>query len=110
MIQTQKTRKIKKKNKNAVVLNVNNVMQDYEESDEGINKNENDEYGEEEDEQDEENIEREFNFVGEFVTLVQYPVVSKYLYIIQKQLYEKKPVILKACTNFFKRIVIQAKQ
>jgi hypothetical protein len=57
-------------------------MQEYEDSDEGINKNENDEYGEEEDEQDEENIEREFNFVGEFVTLVQYPVVSKYLYII----------------------------
>ena len=80
-------------------------MPDDEDSDNAFNQNDNDEYGEEEDVPDEENIEREFNFVGEFVTLLQYPVVSKYLFIIQKQLYEKKPVILKACTSFFKRII-----
>ena len=80
-------------------------MPDDEDSDNAFNQNDNDEYGEEEEEPDEENIEREFNFVGEFVTLLQYPVVSKYLFIIQKQLYEKKHVILKACTSFFKRII-----
>ena len=59
-------------------------MPDDEDSDNAFNQNDNDEYGEEEEEPDEENIEREFNFVGEFVTLLQYPVVSKYLFIIQK--------------------------
>jgi hypothetical protein len=49
---------------------VNNKVPDDEDSDNALLENENDEYGEEEEEIDEENIEREFNFVGEFATLL----------------------------------------
>ena len=44
-------------------------MPDDEDSDNALLENENDDYGEEED-TDEENVEREFNFVGEFATLL----------------------------------------
>lgn len=61
---------------------MNNKLPDGEDSDNALLENENDDYGEEEEDTDEENIEREFNFVGEFATLLQYPVVSRYLTIL----------------------------
>lgn len=49
---------------------MNNKLPDDEHSDNALLENENDDYGEEEEDTDEENIEREFNFVGEFATLL----------------------------------------
>ena len=49
---------------------MNNKLPDGEDSDNALLENENDDYGEEEEDTDEENIEREFNFVGEFATLL----------------------------------------
>jgi hypothetical protein len=65
----------------------------------------------EEDLEDEENVERTFNFVSELSVLVDYEVIQKYISVLKmKDSYEKKPLLIKAVTTFFRRIISQTKQ
>jgi hypothetical protein len=62
-------------------------------------------------EEEEQNIERQFNFVGELSVLVDYEVISKYIYILKhEEQYKKNPFLIQACSSFFKRIINQTKQ
>ena len=55
--------------------------------------------------------ERQFNFVGELSVLVDYEVISKYIYILKhEEQYKKNPFLIQACSSFFKRIINQTKQ
>ena len=60
---------------------------------------------------DEENVERTFNFVSELSVLVDYDVISKYAFLLKHEsIYSKRPLLMKACSSFFKRIISQTKQ
>lgn len=77
---------------------------------------EDDEYGDESDEPlaDEEateHVERRFNFVSELAYLVDYAVLDKYVMLLRNPShFERRPLLAKAVTAFFKRILHQAKQ
>ena len=61
--------------------------------------------------EEEANVERQFNFLSELSTLVDYNVIEKYLYVIKNDSQSKKnPFLLQACTVFFRRIINQTKQ
>ena len=49
-------------------------------------------------------VERSFNFLGEFSSLVDYIIISKMLLVIREKDYKKNPSLLQAITNIFKRI------
>jgi hypothetical protein len=69
------------------------------------------EYSDEDEEQEEENVERTFNFVAEISVLVDYDVIAKYIYVIRNKIaHESKPLMVKAATTFFRRIINQTKQ
>ena len=91
-IQTQQKRKKKGKKKRA-----KKAEGDYDEISD---------FEEEEESDNEENVERTFNFVAELSRLVDYDVIERYVYILKNtNIYQKQPILLKALTSFFKRIV-----
>jgi len=105
-IQTQRKRKVKKNKKKAKKNREAGEMEEFAEdldfSDGGY---------EDDDLTDEENVERTFNFVSELSVLVDYDVISKYAFILKHEsIYSKKPLLIKACSSFFKRIISQTKQ
>jgi hypothetical protein len=51
-------------------------------------------------------VERQFNFLSELSTLVDYDVIDKYLYVLKNENQSKEnPFLIQAATSFFKRIV-----
>ena len=70
--------------------------------------------GEVEDEHvyEEEKVERKFNFAAELASFVDYKIIERYFSLIKDcdVHFAKKPLLLKACTSFLKRIATQAKQ
>lgn len=67
---------------------------------------------EEEEYLEEEKIERKFNFAAELASFVDYKIVERYMSLIKDcdVHFAKRPILLKACTSFLKRIATQAKQ
>ena len=107
-IQTQKKRKIKRKQKKTVAKRKPVAEGEIEEFAEELDFSDN-EF--EEELEDEENIERSFNFVSELSVLVDYDVIQKYTSVLRNvEQYKKHPILLKACTVFFRRIHSQTKQ
>lgn len=102
-IQTQQKRKKKKANKKKnKKLNHGEEVEEFAEVDFSDPESES---------ENEENVERAFNFVNELCRLVDYDVIDKYLFILKSpQIYAQRPVVIKACTSFFKRVVSQTKQ
>lgn len=100
-IQTQQKRKKKKnKKKNQRRQDNDEFAEDLELSDAEFDQSE-----------DEENVERTFNFVVELSRLVDYDVIEKYIYMLSEAgMYRHRPVLVKACASFFKRIISQTKQ
>jgi hypothetical protein len=99
-IQTQQKRKKKKNKKKQKRQDQDEFADDLEFSDNEFDQSE-----------DEENVERQFNFVVELSRLVDYEVIEKYTYMLsQHQMYRHRPILIKACSSFFKRIISQTKQ
>jgi hypothetical protein len=102
-IQTQKKRKVKKNKKKAAKKqrdDLDEFADELEFSDDDFSEGD-----------DEENVERTFNFVSELSRLVDYEVIEKYAYLLKNEaIFKNKPLLLRACTSFFKRIISQTKQ
>lgn len=55
--------------------------------------------------QEEHIVERDFNFIGELTILVDYGVISKYVYVMQHPILSKEVDLLAMTSSFFKRVL-----
>ena len=105
-INTQKKRKAKKQKKKKKTTTQDQDGNEIQEFAEELEYS-----GDEFEEDQEETVERTFNFVSELAQLVDYDVISKYIFVVKnKSAHESKPLMIKAVTTFFRRIIAQTKQ